>query len=370
MNARVPVEVFHPGEFLKEEIEARNWSQQELADILGRSPRLISEVISGKRAVTPETAKALSDAFGTSAEYWMNLESQYQLSKVRYTNDTVMRKARLYSKFPVRDMIKRGWVSGTESMTMLEQNFLKFFQIVDLNETPTMAHFARKRSYNEQASIIQLTWLFRVRQLAETQIIGKYSATKLQSALPRLHALMTAPEEVRHVPGIMAECGVRFVLVEALPGSEIDGVSFWLENGSPVIGLSMKFDRIDNFWFVLRHEIEHILKEHGGMGVYLDHDLDQARAGLPIEEEEANSAAQEFCVPIKELDSFCARVAPYFSEQRVLLFAQRIAIHPGIVVGQLHKRLGRHDFLRKHQVKVRPIIAPVSTTDGWGFLPQ
>jgi addiction module HigA family antidote len=98
MNVRVPAEVFPPGEFLREELEARGWTQQELADILDRPPRVISEIISAKRAVTPETARGLADAFGTSAEYWLNLESQYQLSKVRVANDHVARKARLYSK--------------------------------------------------------------------------------------------------------------------------------------------------------------------------------------------------------------------------------------------------------------------------------
>ena len=73
MSARKPAEVFAPGEFLRDELEARGWTQQELAEILDRPPRLVSEIISAKRAITPETAKGLGEAFGTSAEYWMNL---------------------------------------------------------------------------------------------------------------------------------------------------------------------------------------------------------------------------------------------------------------------------------------------------------
>ena len=81
MNARVPAEVFPPGEFLREELEARAWSQQELADILNQPVRLVSELIYGERAVTPEIAVGLAEAFGTSAEYWMTLEGQYHLSR-------------------------------------------------------------------------------------------------------------------------------------------------------------------------------------------------------------------------------------------------------------------------------------------------
>jgi len=73
MSARVPAEVFPPGEFLKDELEARGWTQVEFAEIIGKDTRLVSEVISGKRAVTPETAMVLAAALGTSADLWMNL---------------------------------------------------------------------------------------------------------------------------------------------------------------------------------------------------------------------------------------------------------------------------------------------------------
>jgi len=75
---RTPAEVFPPGEFIREEIEARGWSQVELAEILGWPPRLVSELIAGKRAITPETAKGLGEAFSTGAQFWMNLESSYR----------------------------------------------------------------------------------------------------------------------------------------------------------------------------------------------------------------------------------------------------------------------------------------------------
>src|ERR1700752_2554645 len=116
MNTRTPAEVFPPGEFLREELEARGWTQQELADILDRPPRLISEIIAAKRAITPETAKGFADAFGTAAEYWLNLESQYQLSKLQRTGEAVAKKARLYTSYPVREMVRRGWIQESKSV--------------------------------------------------------------------------------------------------------------------------------------------------------------------------------------------------------------------------------------------------------------
>jgi HTH-type transcriptional regulator / antitoxin HigA len=89
MGERIPAEVFPPGEAIKEELEARGRSQVELADIMGRPPRLVSEIISGKRAITPETAKGLGAAFGTGATFWMNLEGGYQLSKTAHDDEAV-----------------------------------------------------------------------------------------------------------------------------------------------------------------------------------------------------------------------------------------------------------------------------------------
>ena len=66
-----PAEAFPPGEFLREELEERNWTQADLAEIMGRPLVLVNEIISGKRSITPETAIGLAAAFGTSAELWM-----------------------------------------------------------------------------------------------------------------------------------------------------------------------------------------------------------------------------------------------------------------------------------------------------------
>lgn len=366
MNARTPAEVFPPGEFLRDELEAREWTQQELADILDRPPRLISELIAAKRSITPETARGLGDAFGTSAEYWMNLESQYQLSKVKPTNDHVARKAHLYSSFPVREMLRRGWIRASENLDVLEQRFCDFFGIPNIEETPNLCHAAKKTHANSDANPLQLAWLFRVKAMASQQTVPAYSKDKLLSAIAKLKALTSAPEESRHVPRILAEAGVRIVFVEPMAGSKMDGACFWLGENKPVIGMTLRFDRIDNFWFVLRHEIEHVLQEDGKNEVVIDTDVGDTKEGLPDHEIRANVAGADFCVPAGQLDNFIARVQPYFSEQKVILFAQRIGVHPGLVVGQLQRKLNRHDFLRKHQVKVRSCVIPSADADGWG----
>ncbi len=148
--------------------------------------------------------------------------------------------------------------------------------------------------------------------------------------------------------------GVRFVLVEALPGSKIDGVCVWI-GGQPAIGMTTRLDRLDNFVFVLRHEIEHVLRGDGRDVTFtpVDNEIStnfDAKDG-PEEEVRANEAAAEFCVPRQQLNSFIVRKSPFISEQDVLAFAARQEIHPAIVVGQVQHKTQKYNWLRKYQTE-------------------
>jgi HTH-type transcriptional regulator/antitoxin HigA len=235
-----------------------------------------------------------------------------------------------------------------------------------------LLHHAKKTHPSAEVTPLQLAWLFRVKGMAVQQKIPPYRRENLLAAVAQLRALTLAPEEARHVPRILAEAGVRLVFVEAMAGSKLDGACFWLADDQPVIGMSLRFDRMDNFWFVLRHEIEHVLQEDGkdSDAPIIDQCLGDHQEALSECELRANHAGADFCVPADQLENFIARVQPYFSEQKVLLFAQRIQVHPGLVVGQLQRRLQRYDWLRKHQVKIRACIVPFADVDGWGSLSE
>jgi HTH-type transcriptional regulator / antitoxin HigA len=373
MPTRVPAEVFPPGEFIREELDARGWTQGDLAQIMDRPLRLINELVAGKKQVTPETARGLSRAFGDGDPlYWMNLDAAYRLRQLEPDEDvSVDRRAKLYSKFPVRELMKRKWIEPSKNLDVVEHRLCRFFRIKNVDERPVFAHAAKAVQYDERTAL-QWAWLFRAKELAEGTDSSPYSERKLREALAKLRALLVAPEEIRQVSRILAEVGVRFVVVEFLPGAKIDGAAFWL-NDTPVIALSIRFDRLDNFWFVLRHEIEHVLNRDGDGLVTIDVELTeqlQRKNALPPEEIKANTAAAEFLIPKSELDSFITRVRPLYSEQRILLFAKRIGVHPGLVVGQLQFRDEvPYTHFHKHLMKIREIVTQTSVTDGWGTVP-
>jgi HTH-type transcriptional regulator/antitoxin HigA len=359
-----------PGHFIKEELDARGWAQSDLAYILGCPVQAVNMIISGKRGISPEMAKALGQAFDVPAEFFANLQKAFDLSQARDPDPGVRRRARLQSAFPIREMIKRGWLHETDP-AMLESQMMRFFEVNQLEDIPQLPHAAKKSTGGQyqDAEPAQLAWLYRVRQIAKSMVVPNYSEKALRTACGRLRYLMIDPEEVRHAPKLLAECGVRLILVEPLPNSKIDGVCTWLGD-APVIALSMRLDRIDNFWFVLRHECEHALREHGRISpLRIDEDIGASFAknsDLPEEEKVANEAAADFCVPTRAMNDFIVRKSPFFSERDILGFARVQERHPGIVVGQLHWKTDRYDLLRKYLIKVRGLIAPYCMTDGWG----
>ena len=367
MNERIPAEVFTPGEFLRDELEARGWTQTEFAEIISRPTRLVNEIIAGKRGITPDTARGLAAALGTSAQLWMNMETSYQLSKAAPASEGIARSGRLRERFPVREMIKRGWIEASENVEVLEMRVLDYFQIKDVNDDVRFSPAARKND-NADKTDLQLAWLFRVRQLASALQVQKYSKKSLLEALDDLEGLMGEPEEIRRVPHILSAAGVRLVIVEAVPASEIQGVCFWInDERSPVIGLSLSYGRIDNAWFNIRHEIEHVLNGDGKTYPILDDS--EALIGTPDQSDEerlANEAAAEFCVPKQKMDDFVARLDPMYLTANFLGFARLVNRHPGIVAGQLQRRTGRWDLFRKFQTDVRRELVDAALTDGFG----
>ena len=364
-----------PGQLIERLLEDRGWTQRVLAIILGIEETGLNKIVTGHRPLNAETAIALGEVFDVEPERFLELQKSYDLAKARIVtlpDPGRATRARLFGGLPISELIQRAWIDANDvrDVSKVESALARFFSVDSPEEIEFLPHAAKKTPLSAPASPSQIAWLCRVRQIARQMIVPRYSKTVARKALKNLSQLLSAAEEARNTPRILAESGIRFVIVESLTGANIDGVCFWLDRQSPVIGMSTRYDRIDNFWFVLRHELEHVLQRHGQGAAMRDTELEGARAGTgsSVSEEEriANEAAAEFCVPRKKMDSLIARKAPLFRERDILGFSRTIQVHPGIVVGQLQHRTGRYELFRDHLVKIRHIVAPNAMVDGWG----
>ncbi|WP_322063683.1 ImmA/IrrE family metallo-endopeptidase [Burkholderia cenocepacia] len=364
-----------PGQYIQALLDAREWSKRVLAVILGVDDSSINRLVSDKRPVDAAMAISLEEIFEVPAEHFLDLQKSFDLAKARISaipDPNRATRAQLFGGLPVAEMIKRGWLEADDprNVQAVELALAKFFKAESPDAIEVLPHAAKKTLVHGDPTPTQIAWLYRVREVASEMLVPKYTPQLGKQAVVKLTALLAAAEEARKVPKILAECGIRFVLVESLTSAKIDGVCMWLNEHSPVIGMTLRHDRLDNFWFVLRHELEHVIQGHGRDAIILDTELEGERAGtgetISQEEQVANAAAAEFCVPKKKMDSFIARKAPFFAERDLLGFAKTINVHPGLIAGQLQHRTGRYDRFRAHLVKIRSIVAPSAIVDGWG----
>lgn len=367
MKERRPAESFPPGDFIKDELDERGWTQDDLAEIMGRPLPLVNQLVTGKRGITPETAKGLGEAFDTGAQFWLNLQSAYQLFRNDALVENVGRRSRLYGIAPVRLMVKRNWIEASTNIEVLEQRLREFFGTPDLEKIPSLPCMARRGNAGDLTPA-QKAWLFRAKNLARAVHAERYSKRRLGDAIAQLKTMLASEADIRKVPKTLAGAGIKFLVIEPLPQSKIDGISLWID-GTPVIALSLRYDRIDSFWHTLIHELGHIKNEDGlkDSRIVVDTDLfDESDGNKPIHEQLADDFAVSLLVPQDELDNFVARTYPLFSRAKISGFANRIRVHPGIVLGQIHHRYNNYSLGREMLVKVRHLIISSALTDGYG----
>jgi len=364
---------FPPGDFIKEELEARGWTQHALAQILGRQTSVVSAVVNGKRAISLDIANELAAAFGTSPDYWMNLEKAYQLFAKSRVEDSIARRAKLFQKAPLKEMIKRNWIEASEDWGVLEQRLLHFLEIGSLDEQPKLIpHAARKSTPYGTETSAQTAWLYRVRELAKGIHAAKFSETSFADALDRLRKLLENPEDVRHVPRVLAEGGVRFLIVENIAHSKIDGACLWLNEFSPVIAMSIRYDRLDNFWYGLTHEGGHVknrdgLNEDPIVDVNLVGDEAVSFDQKSEIEKRADLFAQQILIDQAQIEDWMNRTRPFYSKSKIQGFAKRMHVHPAIVLGQLqHRGEITYAHSREMLVRFRHLLTTSALTDGFG----
>lgn len=362
-----------PGQLLEGLLAERGWTKRTLSAVLGMDEPKIGRFASDRQPITADVAILLEEVFDVDAAVFLALQYAYDLARARIVAQPDPKRrtrAELHHGLPLADMIKRGWINAKDVRDPnIEAELARFFGANRVEDIEVLAHSAKKTEVSEPAAPAQIAWLYRVRKIASEMLVARYSPDGLQSAISKLKPLLISPEAARKVPRILAEAGVRYLIVESLPGAKIDGVCFWLNDRSPVIAMTTRFDRVDNFWFVLRHEIEHVLQGHGKDKIMLDSDLagDSADARDVADEERiANTAAADFCVPKKMMDAFVARKAPFFHDRDILAFAKMISVHPGLIAGQIRHRTNNYSRFQNYLVKVRSSVLPNAVVDGWG----
>ena len=219
---------------------------------------------------------------------------------------------------------------------------LKFFREVHSNRKSEALY--RKR--DDANSALAIYWLSRVKELAAFYAsynnVVKFEGINKDS-LKEVAQLSSDVRNLNILEDYFAERGIILVTEPSLPGLKLDGAVFILSSGQAVVSLSLRYKRLDNFWFTLIHELAHLCLHVDKLVSPIIEDLDSEAKS--IIELEADKLALNSFVP-RNIWRNCPPKYN-FSEESVIDFANQMGIHPTIVAGRLRKELNRYDLLSK-----------------------
>jgi HTH-type transcriptional regulator / antitoxin HigA len=321
---------------LRLRMDQLNLAPKDLIPYLGSRSR-VSEVLSGKRPLSLAMIRALHSGLGVPLESLVSEEVE------QGSTESIE-----WDRFPVKEMIRRGWVTAH----LPSSSRISFERARDI----MLSFLAPIGGPESVAAVLHKTDLVRTARASDRYALAAWSAYVLRQAeamesaaefeihdwrFDRLRELRTLSRyEVgpRLALQFLAERGIVVVVAPHLPRTRLDGGAMLRADGTPVIGLTLRHDRVDNFWFTLFHELMHVLHHLKsdranilGYSRYLD-DLDVAPDLSPLEKE-ADAEAREALVPAAEWEQSAARfvIAP----ATVVQLARSVGVADAVVAGRV-----------------------------------
>lgn len=338
--------ISHPGETIADFLEELDWTQVELADRLGFSTKHVSQLINGKASITSDTAIKLSQVLGSSVQFWLNREANYQADLARLKHAQQLQEwVSWLDQFPIKALQKLGVLSQGRitqtSKPRFVQEVLEFFGCASPDAWNTCyqshhlaANFRQAISSQPQQNLGTVSAWLRLGEIAaKNEISNAFDKKKFEAAVLECRKLTQYPaSEIQPlVKQYCREAGVVFVFIPALSGARVSGVARWLNAHRPLIQVSLYEKANDKFWFTFFHEAAHILL-HGKDKIFVDEcNGDRDLESKSQEEQEADHWAKNILIP----DQYSHRLKTLQSRGSVMAFAEEIALHPAIVVGRL-----------------------------------
>lgn len=324
---KFPIDLVDPVDAILFRMEQMSLRQIDLVPFLGSRSK-VSEIMARKRPLTLSMIQALNKGMGIPADVLL-----------RPMNEPAVDEGHLdWSRFPTKEMISRGWISVVEHEVETLQNAVAAFfaSVGGPNELVCLNRSSPSRSGREMNRFALAAWTTRVIQKAKTKPLrGRWKPGALTLETCRSIAKLSVfPDGPLRAQERLSELGISLVIEPQLKKTYLDGSAILMFDDHPIVGMTLRYDRVDNFWFTLMHELAHVtLHYRAGRQQFLD-DLDIKDDDDPLERE-ADEFSAEVLVPQMDWIVSPARVAP--SVNAIVRLAQKIEIHPAIIAGKLRR---------------------------------
>lgn len=341
-------EALDPLDVIEFRMAEQGLRQKDLVSMIGSRSR-VSEVLSGKRPLTVQMIRALSVGLGVSADALIGLEPGSAA-----TNADLGLSEIDWKLFPYGEMERRGWFSGIRVSGATNDERLQSFLTQVMPREPAEALFRRRFKgveIDEKSYYSTLAWtarvLMRAKDLDENLPqfdVGKITPDTLRD-LARLSWLGNGPTLAVE---FLAKLGIVVIAEQRLRNAVLDGAALMSESGRPVIGLTLRIDRLDYFWFTLMHEVVHVWRHLGDSSeAYIDRveHIASAERVSEAKENEANRLARDAFIKRAVWERSPAHLAP--SRESIQDLADQLHIHPAIVAGRVQFETGQYNQFRE-----------------------
>lgn len=336
----------NPIEAIKFRMEQSNLKPADLIPYIGSRSR-VSEILSGKRQLSIDMVRALSEGLGIPAKVL--------IKRSDVSNDSEYKN---WDNHLVAEMEARGYFGSASLKNSSKVELLKnFFSII--GSPAQVVGMLRKSNYrlspltNRRALT---AWAARVIAKAKKiKISKKYKPNTIDlNFLQELAKLSVKKNSPILVQNHLKKYGIILVIEPHFSKTYLDGATILVNKNNPIIGLTLRYNRLDNFWFTLLHELAHIAKHYNsGISLFYDEIEGIKAIDLDEKEQEADALAEEAILPKAKWEISPARLIP--SAMAAKSLANELGVHPALIAGQIRHKGNRYVYLNKivSEAKVR-----------------
>ena len=331
--------IIHPGETLKEVMEDRNMSQQELAYRTGVTPKHISTVLNGEKNITSSFAKKLEYAFNIDAEFWMNLQADYdnELLEFNELNNISSQDIDIFKslKNVIQFIYQNNIIPKFET---LEEQILELRKYLNVSELNLIPNLVSSGAFRAQTSVNYDPYvLFAWRRICDS-LLEKIETKELPQAeqieklidiCPKIKELSLLPQEkfITKLQEYFSSCGIAFVIAPSFKGAPVQGYIKTAQNGKTAICMTFRQKRADIFWFTLFHEIAHFINGDSKQK-FIDFESTENSREL-----KADLFAQNTLIEQDDYQNFISE--HNFTLNSIKAFSKKQNILPAILIGRM-----------------------------------
>jgi HTH-type transcriptional regulator/antitoxin HigA len=340
-----PISPPDPIDAIKFRMEQIGLVQKDMVPYIGTKSK-VSEVLNGKRPLTLSMMRSLNKNLGISAEVLLKEPGADFPNQIQEME---------WSRFPLLEMAKRNWIPQSDDIREKAEELIRDFieQAGGLDTVPKPCfRQGKKGRYNAKMDLFALTaWCIRVQSVArKSPLKTKYVKNSIKlgtmQEVARLSYFDNGPLLAKEY---LEKHGIHLIVVPHLPKTYLDGAAILLPDGTPVIGLTLRYDRIDYFWFCLLHELAHVSKHLSTSDRLIIDDLDLRGKKVEKEdiiEKEADEMTRNGLIPKRIWDR--NPISGKASTAEIYALAEKLKIHPAIIAGRIRFEQKNYRLLSRH----------------------